>query len=231
MWADFDGPPTTHSQGAWRAGNVNQFSQQSRYFFTDSSHNRSGELTVSNVAHYTSKPSFLIEGRLAAPMLLATDTVGVIARAGQAKTIYHVGATSDPRVRISLMVPTGDGSPDDLSEYLRRLARGTSTSLNPLSGFSLPLSHLQTQWRPAFENGQQVLEFDVDEDHAAEVSVVPQAPYTERQVPFSTAFALRVENVENPAEFVVSEVITVEGGDFGGHRRRPYSEGAVLFRV
>jgi hypothetical protein len=229
MWADFDGPPTTHSQGAWRAGNVNQFSQQSRYFFTDSSHNRSGELTVSNVAHYTSAPSFMVEGRLAPPFLLATNTVGVIARAGQAKTVYHVGATSDPRVRVSLMVPTGDRSPNDLNDYLLRLAQGSSP--DPLFGYSLPFSHRQTQWRPAFENGRQVLEFDVDEDHVAEVSVVPEAPYTERRTPFSTAFALRVEDAEDPSKFVVSDVITVEGGDFGDYRRRPYSEGAVLFRV
>jgi hypothetical protein len=229
MWADYDGPPTTHCQGAWRAGNTDQFCQQSRYVFTDTSRNASGELTVSNVAHYTSAPSFVIEGRLRAPVPLGTDVVGVIARAGQAKTVYHVGATADPRVRVTLMVPTGDGGANDLNEHLRRLAEGSSP--NPLSGFSLPFSHLQSQWSPAFESGQRVLELDVNESQTAEVSVVPEAPYTERQVPFSTAFALRVEDVEDPSKFVVSDVTTVEGGDFDGYRRHRYGEGEVLFRI
>jgi hypothetical protein len=232
MWADVDGPPVTHSRGSWQAGNVDQFCQQSRYLFRDAHGYRSGQLTVSNVAHYTTEPTFSLEGRITAPLPIATDVTGVIARAGRAKTIYHVGATSDPRVRITLMTPAGDGGRNDLAAYLRAqapsLGGGPGQRLPPRLGEILRTPH-QLQWEPAFESGQRELTLDVDESQTAEISVVPEREYAERGVPFVTAFALRVEDVRDASRFVVSDVVTVEGGDLGYPSR--YREGQLLFRA
>jgi hypothetical protein len=213
--ADVDGPPTTHSLQAWQAGSVDPLSNQSRYYFTDAHRNKSGTLTVSNVAHYTSAPSFQVDAGFEAPL---PGRTGVAAHAGRARTVFHIGATTDPTVRVTLLRATSN----ELTAYME------------LQGFHgrpySPDEFDDRRWRPVFEMGDSELVFDVDEDHLVEVGVVPQRPYEDRGVPFTTYFALRVETVHDPSEFVISDVVTVQDME----RSRsidPYPyPGVLLFR-
>lgn len=225
--ADVDGPPATHSLEAWQTGNINHFSQQRRYYFTDIHNSRSGELTVSNVPQYVTAPSFEVDGSLALPVLAGGSAPRLTVRGSRVKTVYHIGGISDPSVRVTLMVNSGDGSPDDLIPYLRRPRTSPRSRTEDLL-----FQPGQVQWRPAFENGERELILDVDEDHIGEVSVVPQQPYEERRIPFMTGFALRVENVDDPSQYVISDLVTVEGGGqrFARTLRPPYPEGSVLLR-
>lgn len=75
------------------------------------------------------------------------------------------------------------------------------------------------------------MEIDVDENNFEEVSVVPERDYEETFEDFMTGFALRVENADKPNEFVISDVVAVQGGL---QSRRlgdlDYPEGSVLLR-
>jgi hypothetical protein len=202
--ADVDGPPTTHSLQAWQAGNVDPLSNQSRYYFTDAYNNKSGTLTVSNVAHYTSAPSFQVEGDLRSPL---AGSPGITARGGQARAIFHVGATTDPTVRVTLM----GGSSRELLTYLEQQQ---ARFPGPRTIFTADSPRVDDQpWRPILSTGGSEIVVDVDEDHPVEITVIPERPYTEPPFAFISAFALRVENVNDPSQFVVSDVITVEGGE------------------
>jgi hypothetical protein len=53
---------------------------------------------------------------------------------------------------------------------------------------------------------------DVSDERSVEVTIVPRRPYTERFRPFMTGFAVRVEDVDDPEQFVISDAVTVEGG-------------------
>jgi hypothetical protein len=87
---------------------------------------------------------------------------------------------------------------------------------------------VRESWRPMFEDGRHALLLDVEEDRFAEITLVSDQSYGDR-FPFMTAFALRVENVDDPTQFVISDIVTVQGGDFAF--RRNYPEGTVLFRT
>jgi len=227
FWADVDGPPKTHSLEAWQAGVINP-SGQRRYYFTDLHKNKSGELTVSSLEQYTDKPTIELEGQVGLPAPLAGTRV--VARAGRARVKTRVGATTDPRVRIRLLVTTGDGGANDLSQYLDR---SPTTHAVQAREDDLLFEQRPLQWRPVFEGGEHELVLDVDEDHPADVTVVQEGEYVDRSIPFKTAFALRVENADAPERYVISDVVTVEGG--GSARsvtQRPrYPEGSVLFRA
>ena len=116
MVADGDGPPLTHSLHAWQAG-LPSPTRQRRYLFTDLHGNRSGELTVSSLDHFTTSPSVVAEFGMAVPIPYAPRN-RVAVRAGRAATKFHIGAVSDPRLRVSLMTTSGDGSPEDHTPYL-----------------------------------------------------------------------------------------------------------------
>jgi hypothetical protein len=75
------------------------------------------------------------------------------------------------------------------------------------------------------------MELDVDENNPQEVSVVPEREYEEPFDDFMTGFALRIENAANPSEFVISDIVTVEGGLRSRRvRNLSYPEGSVLLR-
>jgi hypothetical protein len=220
--ADIDGPPRTHSLHPWQAG-LRSPTHQRRYYFTDLQKNKSGELTVSNVAHYTTAPTIGIDAQMSG-VLPAIVRGGVVAHAGQARTTYRIGATTDPRVRVTIMVNSGDGSETDLMPYLPQPPRYPS----PSRADDLLYVPVRESWRPMFEDGRHALLLDVEEDRFAEITLVSDQSYGDR-FPFMTAFALRVENVDDPTQFVISDIVTVQGGDFAF--RRNYPEGTVLFRT
>jgi hypothetical protein len=60
---------------------------------------------------------------------------------------------------------------------------------------------------------------------------VPRHPYDERPRPFITAFALHVEDVDDPNRYAISDIATVEGGFHRSGLELPYPEGSVLFRA
>lgn len=234
LWADVDGPPRTHSANAWQTGHIKRFGQQQRYYFTDAHRNKSGPLIVTNVKQYTTEPQFRLqaEGRAGLP-------VGVqgrlTAESGMAATKIMVGGTTDPRVRVTIMTNNDSGLRDDLMPYLGPLISRSSGTTR-----SGPDQYLRDrllgvagtdQWQPMFENGEQELVLDISDERSEEVTIVPRRPYAERFRPFMTGFAVRVEDVDDPDQFVISDIVTVEGGFHGGTLRPSYPEGSVLFRV
>jgi hypothetical protein len=116
MLADVDGPPRTHSLHAWQAG-LRSPNHQRRYYFSDLHRNKSGELTVSSLDFFTTAPSVQGEVGLTVPLPYA-PSASVAVQAGRATTKYFVGAVTDPRVRVTLMTNSGDGSRSDLTPYL-----------------------------------------------------------------------------------------------------------------
>jgi hypothetical protein len=225
--ADVDGPPQTHSLQAWQAG-LRSPSRQRRYYLSDLHKNKSGELTVSSLDWFTTAPSVQADVGLTVPLPYAPSG-RVAVRAGRAATNYFVGAVTDPRVRVTLLTNSGDGSRYDLTPYLPRPRR---TTLSPFSRatdrlfFSVPGS-----WQPVLSGGSRSMEIEVDENNFQEVSVVPDRDYENILTDFMTGFALRVENADNPDEFVISDIVTVEGGlrsQLSAYSA--YPEGSVLFR-
>jgi hypothetical protein len=233
LWADVDGPPRTHSANAWQTGHIKRFGQQQRYHFTDAHRNRSGPLIVTNVKQYTTEPKFHLqaEGKIGLP---AGAEGRLTAESGLAATKILVGGTTDPRVRVTLMTTNASDPRNDLMPYLSplisRSTRRVRTFTDQYLGDRL-LEINSDQWQPIFENGDQELILDVSDERSAEVAIVPRRPYAERLRPFMTGFAVRVEDVDDPEQFVISEIVTVEGGFHGGTLRPNYPEGSVLFRA
>jgi hypothetical protein len=233
LWADVDGPPRTHSANAWQTGHIKRFGQQQRYYFTDAHRNKSGPLIVTNVKQYTTEPKFVLQadGRAG----LAAGVQGrLTAESGLAATKIMVGGTTDPRVKVSIMTNNDKNPRNDLMPYIDPLITRSSATLRTrqdqyLRGRFLEIA--SDQWRPVFENGEQELILDVGYEHSEEVSIVPRMPYTERFRPFMTAFAIRVEDADDPEHFVISDIVTVEGGFHGGTLRPNYPEGSLLFRA
>jgi hypothetical protein len=225
--ADVDGPPQTHSLHAWQAG-LRSPSHQRRYYFSDLHRNRSGELTVSSLDFFTTAPSVQGDVGLTVPLPYA-PSARIVVRAGRATTRYFVGAVTDPRVRVTLLTNSGDGSRNDLTPYLPRPRR---TALSPLSrGTDRLFFPIPGSWQPVLADGSRSMELDVDENHSQEVSVVPERDYEETFEDFMTGFALRVEDAANPDEFVISDIVTVEGGLRSRRfRNLSYPEGSVLLQ-
>lgn len=223
--ADAYGPPRTHSLSAWQAG-LRNVTHQRRYYFTDLVGNRSGELTVSDVDFYTAAPSVQAEASMTVPLPFS-PAGRLAARAGRATTRYHIGATTDPQVKVTMMTTSGDGSPNDLIRYLRQ-----PRVLSPSRDQDLLFLPDRVRWHPVFADGQRELILDVDENHFPEISVVPEHDYVDNNTaPFMTGFALRVESLVDPSQFVISDIVTVQGGSqFRQFFKLPYPEGSVLFR-
>jgi hypothetical protein len=225
IWADVDGPPRTHSVSAWQTGTTKGPGHQQRYYFTDAQGNRSGPLVVSNVKQYTSEPKLeLLAGGEAG---LPVGRARLVAQAGRASTKIMIGAVADPTVRVSILVSSGDNTRDDLLSYFPRSLSRRGSPVPP-PGFGRP-----TQWAPVFENGTRELVLDVDEDHSAQAIIVPEHLYEEHFRPFSTAFAVCVADVDDPEQYVISDIVTVEGGSGRLRSYEPanYPAGAVLFRT
>jgi len=226
---DVDGPPRAHSLSAWQAG-VRNPRHQRRYIFTDMHKNKSGELTVSSLDHYTTTPS--IEASLSATVPIPYAPAGQVAvRGGNASTRYHIGAVADPRVRVSLLVTSGDGGPSDLTLYLPRPRHTLSPSRDNDLMF-IPHDVRRPGWLPALANGSPTLEVDVDEQNFAQITVIPQGDYRETSDDFMAGFAIRAERADDPAQFVISDIVTVQGGGLSRRFRNvAYPEGGVLFRA
>ena len=213
--ADFDGPPTTHSRDTWQAG-ASTITNQTRWVFTDSHKNSSSALTVSNVAFYTSTPHFEAIAHASGPVPGALGTVDLTARGGNAKTVFHVGATTDPLLRIGIMVPWGEGEMN-LREHVERLRAAQGQPLSPRDRTIYgrdARSYLEPEpgpWIPVFENGETELILEVDERNSKDVIIVPA-----RTVPsgltFRTAFAIRIVDFINADDYVISDIVTVENG-------------------
>lgn len=233
LWADVDGPPRTHSVNSWQTGRIKRFGQQQRYHFTDAHRNTSGPLVVTNVKQYTTEPhlSLQAEGKAG----LAAGVHGRLrAESGLAVTKIMVGGTADPRVRVTIMTNNDSDPRKDLMPYLDPLISASTRTGRSLTDQYLRDRFLRVesdQWQPMFENGEQELVLDVSEEISAEVIIVPRRPYTEQFRPFMTGFAVRVEDIDDPEQFVISDVVTVEGGFHGGTSRPSYPEGSVLFRA
>jgi hypothetical protein len=232
LWADVDGPPRTHSANSWQTGRIKRFGQQQRYYFTDAHRNRSGPLIVTNVKQYTTEPKFHLqaEGKVGLP---AGVEGRLTAESGLAGSKILVGGTTDPRVRVTIMTSHDSDPRNDLMPYLGPLI-STGGQGRTWRGQYPRNRYLETQsdqWQPMFENGEHELLFEVGDKRSAEVTIVPRRPYTEQFRPFMTAFAVRVEDVDDPEQFVISDIVTVEGGFHGGTLRPNYPEGSVLFRA
>jgi hypothetical protein len=219
IWADVDGPPRTHSVSAWQTGTISSPGRQQRYYFTDARDNRSGPLVVSNVKQYTTEPR--LELMAGAEAGVPGGRARLVAQAGRAATKIMIGAVADPAVRARILVSSGNDTTDDLLRYIPgSLLAGIELTFPP------------DQWLPVFENGARELVLDLDEDHSAEVTIVPEHGYEERRKPFSMAFAVRVEDVDDPEQYVISDIVTAEGG--GGsapsYGLSDYPWGTMLFR-
>jgi hypothetical protein len=224
IWADVDGPPRTHSVSAWQTGTIGGPGHQQRYYFTDAQGNKSGPLVVSNVKQYTSEPKLeLLAGGEAG---LPGGRARLVARAGRAATKIMIGAVADPAVRVGILVSSGDNTTDDLLRYIPRFLLRPSNAPGALD-------FRPDQWLPVFENGARELVLDVGEDQSAEVTIVPQYLHEERFEPFSMAFAVRVADVDDLEQYVISDIVTAEGGSgsIRSSQRAGYPDDAVLFRT
>jgi hypothetical protein len=231
--ADGDGPPRTHSGSAWQTGHLRRFGQQQRYYFADFWKNASGPLVVSNAKQYTTEPKLHLQA--GAMVGLPYGAEGrLTAEAGLAGTKIMIGATEDPTVRVTIMTTNDPDPRNDLWPYLRPLItppHGPGVFATEYLKDRFLGAGRSQQWLPVFDNGEHEMVFDVSEDHFEEVTITPEQPYRERFQPFMTAFAVRVEDVTNRERFIISDVVTVEGGFHGSNLELDYPEGSVLFRA
>jgi hypothetical protein len=225
FWADTDGPPVTHSAEAWQTGKTTRFGQQQRYYFQDAHNNKSGPLIVSNVKQYTTEPQIQLQASGTVGLAVAAQA-RVAAQAGRASTKIMIGATTDPAVRVTIMTTSGTADRNDLLPYLLPLINQGRNEPD----FTMLDTVAASQWQPVFDSGSRQIELEIDEDRPAAVTIVPERPYEERQRPFMTAFAIRVEDIDDPDQFVISDVVTVEGGEIYA-RLSSYRIGSVLFRA
>lgn len=233
LWADVDGPPRTHSASAWQTGRITRFGHQQRYYFTDAHRHRSGPLIVTNVKQYTTEPMFRLQAEGTAGLPGAVQG-RLTAESGLAATKIMVGGTADPRVRVTMMTDNDSNPRNDLTPYLTPLVNRSIGGRNAPTDQYLRdrfLGAESDQWQPMFENGERELVLDVSDERSAEVTIVPRTPYTERFRPFMTAFAVRVEDADDPEQFVISDIVTVEGGFHYGTLQSNYPPGSVLFRA
>lgn len=228
--ADVDGPPHTHSLQAWQAGMFGA-TRQCRFYFTDLHDHRSGELTVSALDFFTTAPS--LEADIGMRVQIPYGPTGQLAvNGGRASTRYYVGAVIDPRLRVSLMVTSGDGSRNDLTPYLPQPRRALSPSRDDDLMF-IPHDIQRPAWLPAFADGRRSMEIEVDEHTFTEVVIVPESEYVEPFADFMVGFALRVELADDPSQFILSDIVTAQGGARNRRIQRSprFPEGAVLFRA
>jgi hypothetical protein len=108
------------------------------------------------------------------------------------------------------MVTSGDGGSDDLVPYLQQvISVGRGRETREVVQLVRPERFYRNEWTPQFENGSRTLILDVDQDHATEVVIVPGQSYLEGRR-FIMGFALRVEDVDDPSRFVISDIVTVQ---------------------
>jgi hypothetical protein len=206
-------PGMSLSVDVWETGTRN-VPGQSRYFFTDDAYNASGVLTVSSATHYVSKTQVESGGRMVAVVPGVTE-IGIRAAAGGATIVHGIGATEDPRLRVTLMVPWGQGDADLLGHLRHRLSsprvelgnkEPTDSDLRQASqGF---LSADPGPWVPNLRDGMEEITVDVDEERGVEVRVDLVFP---KALSTRTAYALRVTDTADPDNFVVSDVVLIDG--------------------
>jgi hypothetical protein len=65
------------------------------------------------------------------------------------------------------------------------------------------------------------------------VVIVPESEYVEPFADFMVGFALRVELADDPSQFILSDIVTAQGGARNRRIQRSprFPEGAVLFRA
>jgi hypothetical protein len=236
IWADVDGPPRTHSVSAWQAGTDSSTRNQRRYFFRDAHGNESGQLTVSNVKQYTKEPKLELEskGHVGLPV---GASVGLVAHAGRASTTVLIGATEDPTVRVRLLSTNARDTENELLPYLFEGQQAVAPG--GIAGRILRSGNNRA-WAPVFRGGERELILNVDEDHPAEVTIVPEEPYSgptttiwrsRRDENFAVAFALLIEDVDDTSQHIISDIVTVESGEGFGSGLTSVPPGSLWFRT
>jgi hypothetical protein len=225
LWAGLDGPPRTHSDAAWQTGKIRRIGQQQRYYFTDTHHNKSGPLVVSNVKQYTTEPKVGLQAQGTLGVQFVGQTY-LMAEAGMAATKIMIGATADPTVRIRLITNTGSGDQEDLLSYFNNNNYDDDWAILP---FLLYQTERRPPWSPVLATGGRTLTVDVDNDHPAEITIVPENPYEGQLERFMVAFALRVEDVDDPEKYILSDIVTVQGGHVDTTAGFRIPEGSVYF--
>lgn len=214
-------PGMTLSRDHWTTG-VSNVTKQTHYYFKDDQGHASGRLTVSGATAWVGTSSYVVNGLEV--KLSPGIGVGINTDAGHHMITHGVGATRDPRLRVELLTPTGNGELNLLG-HVRRLIEerlrspelvkldGEKSGFDDIShddvlidasdGYLSPKSPWMARLAP--DSGEIV----VDELRPASVNV--EIPTLNKfDTPFRTAYALRLVDVDDPANFVISGIVLID---------------------
>lgn len=211
------GPPVSMSRDKWLA-TASRVTRQSRYRFSDAHGNWSGPLTVSSVSQFTRQPH--LEAAMSAAAGLPVGQASVTLTGSGGSIVHGIGATADPGLRVVIMTPWGSGEADLMSPVQELfldisnddnyyVPRGGGPDLRRALGWPSEPG----PWIPSFASDTPDF-LDVDEEHEEEIRIVPESPVPPG-MPFRTAYALRVVNIEDSFRYVISDVVEIEGDGSG----------------
>jgi hypothetical protein len=214
-------PGLTHSRDKWRVL-ISKVSKQSSYYFTDDQKNQSGRLLVSAATHSVTHSGIMInEVHVGAKSHGIGVGVTVSGQAGKIDVSHNVRATQDPRVVVDVLTPNGDG-PTSLTRHVQRLLLerlhpdsdytgdylkvpaelATAALIEAADGYLTP----GQDWSPSIPGDD--IELVIDEYRPGEIRV--SIPDWLLNTTSRTAYALRVTDVENHDNFVISDIVMVD---------------------
>ena len=197
---------------SWETGS-NNVTRQSRYFFRDKDRNSSGALTVTEVDFSTTRKGLKVNGKAVHKVPFVSE-MGVDASAQSVTDIHRLGASRDPDVRVVLVHPGGEGEAN-LLNHVRDLLADTTESLPTefsdgyLNDIADGYLARDTQWVPTFEDGSSVIFATVGPGKEPDIGVSLDDALTSPS-PFRSAYAIRVVDVEDESNFVVSDIVEIE---------------------
>ena len=209
-------PGISLAREPWIAG-VSEVTRQSGYYFTDHRGHASGSLHVSGATSWTRTTTCIWNG--VELVLPAGFGVKIPAEVGDTTVVTGVGANKDPHLRVDMLTPWAEGELN-LPRHVRMLVDEQFDRLlrNGLeAGFDRPSDgalfeatdgYLSTDvpWTPQLSEDSYEIDVDDLQPGRVEVLLPPEAA----QRPCKTAFALRLVNVEDPDDYVISDIVLLD---------------------
>ena len=218
-------PGITQSRDTWKVM-VSKVAKQSSYYFTDDQRNRSGRLMVSDATHWVTHSGVVVDelhGETSAHGVALGATVS--GHAGKTTIVHGTRATKDPRLVIDVLTPNADG-PLSLARHVQRLLleklypderRYAEDYPNAPADLTLDAvieaadGYLEprAEWWPTVSRDDDSDELlVVDEFRSAEIFIdIPDFLFN---TTIRTAYALRLTDVENQDNFVISDIVLID---------------------
>lgn len=217
-------PGFTVSRDTWTV-RTSKVSKQSSYYFTDDQRNRSGRLPVTDATHYVTQSGLSVDevhGEVKAHGVGMGLTVSGFG--GNKRIVHGVRATTDPVLLVDQLTPHVD-APINLLGHVQRLLLEqfypdqqryaddypdvpAELSFDALIEAADGYLDREPTWWPtvSYENGYELV---VDEFRSAEISL--DIPDPAINWTFRTAYALQLTDANNPDNFVISDIVLVDG--------------------